>query len=268
MIIGYGVGVVFDTFGGGGGGVAPEPDPIISEFGNGNGGAYYDPSDLDTLFTTHDGTTNATVGDPVGRIEDKFGNGNHAIQTVDEDRPILRQKVDGRHYLETNGSQYLVLPDDLVSGSASFSMCVGFAVDNIAAGQFVCGLVAPSTKFFYTPYIDASQIRTRVANGGLDDILGTGVVSATPYTTTIEVNDLDNKVLRVDGVKIGENTIGGGGPKDMPVQSLYLGARNNNGTADLFMTGEIYGFVLVRDDLLVADLEILETHIDAKTKAP
>lgn len=66
-------------------------------------GAYYDPSDLSTLFQDAAGTTPvAADGDPVGLIQDKSGNGNHATQSTSASRPLYR--TDGSlHWLEFDG---------------------------------------------------------------------------------------------------------------------------------------------------------------------
>ena len=59
---------------------------IISE----NNGAWFDPSDLSTLFQDAAGTTPVTaVEQPVGRWLDKSGNGNHATQSITVSRPKL-----------------------------------------------------------------------------------------------------------------------------------------------------------------------------------
>lgn len=68
-------------------------------------GAWYDPSDLSTLFQDAAGTTPVTgAGDPVGRINDKSGNGNHATQSTATARPIYRVDGNGRPYLEFDGT--------------------------------------------------------------------------------------------------------------------------------------------------------------------
>ena len=86
-------------------------DPA-SLFVSGEQGAWYDPSDLSTMFTDTAGTTPAAVGDPVGRINDKSGNDNHATQETAAARPILRQTVGGLYYLEFDGvDDELVGPD-------------------------------------------------------------------------------------------------------------------------------------------------------------
>lgn len=59
---------------------------IISE----NDGAWFDPSDLSTLYQDAAGTTPVTaVEQPVGKMLDKSGNGYHATQSITASRPTL-----------------------------------------------------------------------------------------------------------------------------------------------------------------------------------
>jgi len=65
-----------------------------SLFASGEQGAWYDPSDFSTLFQDAAGTTPVTaVEQPVGRISDKSGRGNHATQTTTASRPVLSARV-------------------------------------------------------------------------------------------------------------------------------------------------------------------------------
>lgn len=73
-------------------------------FGGGAQGAWYDPSDLSTLFQDAAGTVPvASIGDPVGRISDKSGNGNHATQSTAASRPLLQQTA-GLYHLTFDGA--------------------------------------------------------------------------------------------------------------------------------------------------------------------
>lgn len=67
---------------------------VSAMFSRGEPGAWYDPSDLSTLFQDAAGTTPVTaVEQPVGRILDKSGRGNHATQSTTTKRPVLSRRV-------------------------------------------------------------------------------------------------------------------------------------------------------------------------------
>jgi hypothetical protein len=81
-----------------GGGFSP-----ASLFAGGVVGAVYDPSDLSTLWQDSARTTPVTAdGDPVGCIDDKSGNGNHATQPTGVRRPLYKT-AGGLHWLEGDG---------------------------------------------------------------------------------------------------------------------------------------------------------------------
>ena len=57
-------------------------------------GLWYDPSDMSTLFQDSAGTVPVTAAEqPVGRILDKSGRGNHASQDTSTKRPVLSARV-------------------------------------------------------------------------------------------------------------------------------------------------------------------------------
>ncbi len=61
-----------------------------SLFYAGEQGVWYDPSDFSTMFQDSAGTTPVTaVEQPVGKILDKSGRGNHATQATSASRPVL-----------------------------------------------------------------------------------------------------------------------------------------------------------------------------------
>jgi hypothetical protein len=82
-------------------------------FKNGQRGAFYDPSDLSTLFQDSSGNTPVTSdGDPVGLMLDKSGNDNHAFQTDNTSRPVY--KTDGNlHWIFGDGSNHFLITDEI-----------------------------------------------------------------------------------------------------------------------------------------------------------
>lgn len=92
-------------------------------FAAGEEGGWFDPSDLSTLWQDTAGTIPVVVGDPVGRVDDKSGRGNNAIQATAGNRPTLQQDSDGAYYLQFDGSgDRLVMTQAL---SAPMSSCLG-----------------------------------------------------------------------------------------------------------------------------------------------
>lgn len=73
-----------------------------SLFTGGQLGAWYDPSDLTTMWQESAGTTPAAVDSPVGKINDKSGNNYHLTQATSSARPVLR-KSGPLYYLEFDG---------------------------------------------------------------------------------------------------------------------------------------------------------------------
>lgn len=69
-------------------------DLVRAMFANNEQGFWYDPSDFSTMFQDAAGTTPVTaLGQPVGKILDKSGRGNHAYQTTAPSRPTVEARV-------------------------------------------------------------------------------------------------------------------------------------------------------------------------------
>ena len=73
-------------------------------FAAGEQGVWYDPSDMSTLYQDAEGTMPVTaVGQPVGKMLDKSGRGNHMTQPTSTSRPIYQIDENGRPYLSFDG---------------------------------------------------------------------------------------------------------------------------------------------------------------------
>lgn len=102
------------------GGAAFNPKSL---FAGGVGGAWYDVSNLSSMFRDSAGTIPASVGYPVGKQLDLSGNGNHRTQPTSGQRPMLRQ----------NGSFYYLEYDGISENLISTSFAVSFPFVRISA---------------------------------------------------------------------------------------------------------------------------------------
>lgn len=88
-------------------------------FASSEQGAWWDPSDLSTMSQDSAGTTPASVGQPVGRITDKSGRGNHFTQPTTSFKPILRNSG-SLYWLEFDG-----FDDHLICSGSFAGMATG-----------------------------------------------------------------------------------------------------------------------------------------------
>lgn len=108
----------------------------LSLFAASEQGAWFDPSDFSSMFQDSAGTTPVTaVEQPVGRINDKSGNGNHATQATAAARPILRQDGGGNYYLETDGIDDFLPSTTLPYSAARTVLGAVFSTDTGAVNR-------------------------------------------------------------------------------------------------------------------------------------
>ena len=233
-------------------------------FANGEEGAWYDPSDLSTLFQSSDGTTAVAVGDPVGYIADKSGNGNHAIQATSAKRPILRNSG-SLYWLEFASLQSSCLKTGDIDFTATDSMttCVGVQKDdddtasiielsaNVGANTGVFRLASVSTSFRY--------ISKGTSNVSID---ATGFGATTKNVVT-GYSDISNpsSFIRVDGVQKATST-SSQGSGNFGTHPLNVGARANGSSAVL--DGNIYGVIIRNVVSSAKEIASTETYMASK----
>jgi len=96
---------------------------------------WYDASDLATLFQNSNGTGAVEDDDPVGYWGDKSGEGNHALQSVNNNRPLLRTgEWNGKPVADFDGSNDMLLTgvDFDFQTTKEVTICV---VANVASGN-------------------------------------------------------------------------------------------------------------------------------------
>lgn len=239
----------------------------LSLFAAGEQGGWYDPSDMSTLFQDAAGTIPVTAaGQPVGRVLDKSGRGNHASQATATSRPIL-QFANGLWSLLFDG-----VDDRLVTGSIDFT-----ATDKVTlwSGAYKAttdlGLIAelsPSAPGNNGTFYLGANI------GGTNFItLSKGTVLSNPawaipspkLAVLTGVGDISGDVasLRGNGAVVASSAIdqGAGNYGNYP---LYIGSR---GGVSGFLNGNIYGLIVRGVKSTAAEIAQTEAWMNSKTGA-
>jgi len=130
-------------------------------FTAGEAGAWYDPSDISTLFMDAAGTVPVTAdGDPVGMMKDKSGNGNHATQTLSASRPTYR--TDGvKKWLQGDGvDDYLVISSSLINVATSVIMVA--SVKLLSVGNYPAIFGTTPSSYSLNILMETTTLKPRV----------------------------------------------------------------------------------------------------------
>ena len=234
-------------------------------FANGEVGVWYDPSDLSTMFQDAAGTTPVTgVEQPVGRILDKSGRGNHASQSVLGSRPTLKLDENGLPYLLFDGTD-----DSLQTSNIDFS-----STDKVTVFAGVRKL--SNTFGIITEFGPSSASNNNSFHLGSDTIYGffsrgttrtDAIVSAasprTDVLTGIGNVSGDNTILRLNGIQA-DIDAGDQGTGNYGTYPLYIGARG--GTANRF-NGRLYSLIVRGAETPEDYIAATERWINNRTKA-
>ena len=240
----------------------------LSLFASGEEGVWFDPSDLSTLFQNSDGTGAPAVGQPVGYMADKSGNGHNATQPTSIKRPILRT-ANGLYYLEFGGDDKpeTCLTTTFIDFTGTDAMSVFAGVkkndddnnntvvelgNNVGFGEAfrLMSFKANSNKFGFSSAGDIS------VSGNVRTAYGNAVAGAsTAVFTGVSKISTPSVLLREDGTTVTTVTSNQGtGVYDN--DPLNIGARNNGTTNQL--DGNIYSLIIrnvVSTDAVIANTE-------------
>ena len=253
---------------------APNPRSL---FAAGEQGIWLDPSDFSTLYQDSTGTTPVTaVGQPVGKILDKSGRGNHATQTTAASRPTLQQDSNGLYYLSFDGTD-----DWMIAGAAS---TFNFLHNNLGATVF-CGYM-PSGTSVYHAIVATGNLGNAGAVGftlGQDDrtvgatynIIANGSVSlfvnSNPTTGVTAskrvvsvVNASGKHITRKNAVQISAATETGSASLANSAYGLNIG-RTGAGIAPL--NGRIYQLIIRGAESNDGQIAATEAWVNGKTRA-
>ena len=225
------------------------PSVLALLFGAGEQGVLYDPSNISTLFQDSAGTTPVTAaGQPVGRMLDLSGNGNHALQANASARPIYQ--TDGTlHWLAFNGISHSI-STPTINFSATNELSILTALQPLSTGGVDMVLEMSPTADTNTGAIallaPANSIPIRIyskgnSGSGVNLLGGMYAAPNTHQVTSLSKISPPILTLRADGganVISSTSTQGSGNYGNWP---LYIGSRNNS---SLFFQGNIYGLVV------------------------
>jgi hypothetical protein len=227
-------------------GLAFSPDQVSSTQ------AFYDPSDLSTLFQDAAGSTPVTAdGQAVRLMRDKSGNGHHAIAPSDAARPLYKT-AGGLHWLQPDGT------DDWMQVSPTLDL--GETWWHAGGWKATSGRAFTTTSS-YQNAIRATGSRWLWYN---DAGAGTFVSTSDPVSanvTTIEKASNASLSLRFNGV--GE--VSAINPFDETgVAGLALFTQANSSYAG-GLNGRFYGGTFGTGTLSPSDRTKLEVYTAAKT---
>lgn len=237
--------------------------------------AWYEPSLLNgTLFQDAAGTQPVTaIGQPVGLMLDRSGQGNHATQVTASKRPLLQQDGGGLYYLDFDG-----LDDAMVTGSVNFTstdkvtMVTGLRRRGTSTGvllEMSSNFNSNSAFAAFAPISGNSVYFVTQAGGGiyssaqLSDVaapsLGVFAFAADRALATNEVSIRKNGVAATTGRAENSNTSGNYGN-----HPLYIGGR---GGSSLFFNGALYGLIVVGAAPSAGEIANAETFMNIRTGA-
>jgi hypothetical protein len=161
------------------------PDNLVLDFGfdyspsylfaAGEQGVWYDPSDFSTMFQDASGTIPVTVIEqPVGRILDKSGRGNHASQVTSASRPILSARIN--LLTQTNNIVAATWPTQFITNATRTNASLSVTTNE----GFVYIRASSSNTLAATQHIASFDVvcDTTVANVPFRVTFGTGAGSA------------------------------------------------------------------------------------------
>lgn len=247
---------------------------IRALFSSGEQGAWYDPSDMSTLFQDSAGTTPVTaVEQPVGRMLDKSGRGNHATQSTTTKRPTLKQDANGCYYLSFDG-----VDDAMQTGNIDFTstdkMTVWAGVTKLSdSGSAVVTELSgtyslnPGAFALWAPLTALANFAASSFGSTSVSAISASTFSA-PYSAslsaTMEINAArlrlrvnSSEVANRDGVSQGSGNYGN--------YPLYIGSRE--GTS-LYFNGRLYSLIVRGAQSSLSQVEATELYIKQKMRLP
>ena len=239
-----------------------------SLFVGGFKGAWYDMSDLSTMFKV-DGSTPAVVGQAVGKILDRSGNGQHLIQTTESKCPLLVVDSDGNLCLDFDGDDGLRTAGNLpfsTNSITTMSVFVGAKKEATDLNQTVVELsnTVGGTNGGFRLFCTSGEKWRAIQKGtGANTISTTAVGNPNKsILTSVASISAPSHTMRRNGAVVLANTdsLGTGTFGDHP---LSIGGRAGGASTNL--DGKIYSVIVVGKLASADEIASAEKYVADKT---
>ena len=234
-------------------------------------GCWFDPSDMSTLYQDAAGTIPVTaIGQPVGKILDISGSGNHATQPITASRPTLVQ-IDGLYALSFDGiDDYLNIPYLGLYAAGACSIVAAIDSQNQTTNA---ALISERNSAVSTPQYIPSRI---VANDGFDALLvndaGTTVKDTNGTTSGLRtktvrsiIDNGQNINVYKEGVLSGYDDYTRSG--SLTLNNTTLGASVST-TNSMFMKMNLFGLIVTKSALNDTQRLQCEKYLGRKVDVP
>ena len=223
---------------------------------------WYDPSDLTTLFQDAAGTTPVTSdNDPVGKMLDKSGLGNHATQSNDTLRPLYKTSG-GLHWLDFDGTTMLMDIPTTFAGAASSdnTIIAGSSVEDLSSNY----IYGSAGDLGIEQLITSGKIRPVVlTTAGTLVANGTTVLQNAARISTIEWDRSAGTLKGWDDQALEVDLSGTPADKRAPLAS-WLG-QGSSAASSGFFDGKIYGVTVYDAQLSDDDRNAVEVYMAGKS---
>jgi hypothetical protein len=228
----------------------------------GQQGAWYDPSDMGSMFTDTAGTTPvAADGDLVARINDKSGNGYHLLQATSTKRPLF--KVSGaQRWLESDGIDDFM--QVAISGWTDLTAVIANAILQDGTGPIGIEIAAATradTLFQMNAPSNNGTCAT-TARGAAFAIQAQGIAAFSVGVAQIRSSRLkqDDFQFWKNGVSLAVDASGLWPASPLTVLSLF----SATGGAANFGKEKFYGGVIRSPVLSTTERQTVETYLAGK----
>ena len=238
-----------------GGGAPSLASQVAALFAASEQGLWLDPSDMSTMFQDSAGSTPVTaVGQPVGKILDKSGRGNHATQATATARPVLQQDGNGKYYLAFDGVDDSMATSTFPIVGLSGDVFIGVRHETGGAGWLDVWLTSQNAAGYWAVGHSGSGVSPTGTSCGSPVYRKNGVDLIAPTRGTIFTTHIDATVVQTTkGVVFGAES----SPSGITI-SGYAGAY-------WFIKGRIYSLI-VRGALSdAAQIAAAEAYVAGKT---